>query len=103
MKKEYYEECLNRYQDGGLLWLIERTDTNEFCYKQLKTWQSNKSETWRPSFLWSKDISFFHMFFLTKEDAEKELQFLNLTEGGCHCCGYGSTEISIIVTEHEFV
>ena len=105
-EEEYIKKCLDAYKNGGLLWLIERTDTNEFCYKQLKMWQSNKPETWRDTFLWSKDISFFHVFFLTREDAEKELQenmFMRFTEGGCHCCGHGSTEIPTAITGHEFV
>jgi len=101
--EEYYNKCFEIYTKGGILWLIERTDTNEFCYKQMKMWQSNKPETWRDTFLWSKDISFFHVFFLTKEDAEEELQWMNLNEGGCHCCGHGSTKIPIEITEHEFI
>ena len=103
MEREYINKCLDVYQNGGILWLIERTDTNEFCYKKMKMWQSNKPETYHDIYLWSKDIYFFHVFFLTKEDAENELKFMNLNEGGCHCCGNGSTAIPIEITEHEFL
>lgn len=105
METEYIKKCLDIFQEGGVLWLIERTDTNEFLQKKLKMWQSNKPDTWLDTFLWSKNIGFFNVFFLTKEDAEKELQspFMRLTEGGCHCCGHGSTEIPVAITEHEFV
>ncbi len=103
MEKEYIEKTLDTYKKGGVLWLIERTDTNEFCYKEAKMWQSNKPETWHDTFLWSKSTSFFSVFFLTHEDAEKELQFMNLTEGGCHCCGHGSTKIPIAITALKFV
>lgn len=103
MEKEYIEECINRYQDGGTLWLIERTDTNMFCYKEIKFRYTNKPETWCDSYLWSKDIHFFTCFFLTKEDAENEIKHMNLTEGGCSCCGHGSKQIPVIITEHEFL
>ena len=102
-ENEYIEKCTSAFTEGGVLWLIERTDTNEFCYKQPKIWQSNKPDTWHDTILWSKDISFFHVFFLTKEDAEDELQHMSLNEGGCHCCGNGSTKIPVIITEHIFV
>ena len=102
-EKEYIEKCLDIYQNGGVLWLIERTDTNEFCYKELKMWQSNKPETWHDTYLWSKEIGFFHVFFLTKEDALKGLDYMDLRQGGCHCCGHGSKAIPTEITEHEFV
>ncbi len=100
---EYSSKCLNILEDGGTLWLIERTDTNEFCYRELKMWQSNKPETWSDSFRWSKHISFFHLLFLTKEDAEDELKQINLREGGCSCCGHGAVDLPLAITEHEFI
>ncbi len=105
MKDKYLEKCLDIFQNGGTLWLIERADTNEFCYKQMKEWQSNKPETWVDTYLWSKDISFFTVFYLTKSDAENKLNspFMNLTEGGCRCCGHGASNIPITITEHEFI
>ena len=101
--KEYYEKCMDIYTKGGFLWLVERTDTKEFLQNEPQMWQSNKPETWHEKFRWDKNIGFFNVFFLTKEDAQSELQFMNLTEGGCYSCGYGSTKIPVEVTEHEFV
>lgn len=101
--KEYIEKCLNIYQNGGILWLIEKKDTGEFCQRELKMWESNKPETWHDTYLWSKNISFFTIFFLTKEDAEKGLDYMDLREGGCHCCGHLSKSIPVLITEHEFV
>src|SRR5687768_3149521 len=101
----YFNKCMEVYKSGGTLWLIERTDTNEFCYRELKTINTSDPSSWLDTFLWSKEISFFTVFFLTKEDAEEELKysFMDLREGGCHCCGHGATPIPYQITEHEFV
>jgi len=104
--EEYITKCFDIYKNGGTLWTIERTDTNEFYCLIPKMGVSSRPETWKDTYIWNKKISFVTILFLTKEDAEKELQenmFMRFTEGGCHCCGHGSTEIPIAITEHEFV
>ncbi len=101
MEIEYRMEIGEIYHKGGTLWLIERKDTNEFLYRHFTLQRSDSPyKKWEA---WSKDINILTIGFLTKEDAEKELPFLNLLEGGCSCCGHGSKNVEIEITEHEFV
>lgn len=101
--QEYQSQCFNIYEKGGILYLIERIDTHEFLYKELKAFQSNKPSTYHDSYKWNKNISYFTVFFLTQEDAQNFLKIVEMKEGGCHCCGHGKTDIAIQVTEHEFI
>lgn len=102
-EKEYRDECFNRFNNGGTLWIVERTDTNEFLSPNLEMSSANKLRS-KP-FVWAKKLTFMEAMvaYLTKEDAEKDLPFLLLREGGCVCCGAGSTPIPVEIREHEFV
>lgn len=93
----YIAKCLEIFQKGGILYLIERADKEEFLCKGFPTKEIRNREQW------SKEIDFFTIMFLTKEDAEAKLPFFKLTEGGCPCCGNDSTNIKVKITEHEFV
>jgi len=102
-ERSYYEKCFELYQNGGTLWLIERTDTGEFLKKDLKIFNSADPSTFSPSYRWSNKVSVFTVFFLSKADAENELKYLPLTECGCQHCGNGSKPIPIKITDHEFL
>lgn len=104
--KKYFDEVHNRHENGGILWFIKRTDTNQFLRKNINFYHSSIHENTQPEFDWNDEICGIFgltMAFLSKKDAEKELRFANLTEGGCSCCGHGSKEIPIEITEHEFI
>lgn len=99
--EEEHEEIFKRVQEGGVLFLIERTDTNEFCYHE--RFCLVKSHDPPPKTKWDArvDCLLGTEMFLTKEDAEKHKD--GFREGGCERCGNGSREIPTIVSEHEFV
>jgi len=105
-EQKYASDCFDRYYHGGILWLIERTDKNEYLKRVFQMWDSSKPSTWHDNFSWDKSIGFETVWFLSKEDAEKELvniSRLEFLEDGCHCCGNGSKEIPHKITEHEFI
>ena len=102
--EEEHEEIYKRTQEGGIVYLIERTDTNEYAYEEMLGMQ--RSDNFKlPRILWVNHLNSFGMvgsMFLTKKDAEK-INKGGFREGGCHCCGHGSKEIPTIVTEHEYL
>lgn len=102
--KEYMEECVRRFNEGGTLWLIERTDTNEFYRAPTEPHIHTFGKGYNTRHCsWSKTIDVFIAVsgFLTEEDA-KQFQFTrDGIEYGCSNCGYGGTPVK--VTEHEFV
>ena len=100
-QEEYSQMCYNIYRTGGILWLIERKDKNEYLMHHLEMYRSDRPSNVR--YTWSSNIGFMTVWFLTKEDAEEELKWMGLTEGGCSCCGHGSKKIDVEITEHEFV
>lgn len=102
-KNEEMDEIYKRFNKGGILYFIERTEKNQFYYKPLNLKTSADEYTPDQGIDWSDTIHSMMILsggFLTKEDAEKENSF---TTGGCRYCGHGSTIIPTIVTEHEFV
>lgn len=101
MEHEYRMKAVEVYQKGGTLWLIERKDTNEFLYHFFQIQRTDK--IYKKWDAWKKSIDVLTVFFLTKEDAEKELPFLKLLEGGCSCCGNGAKNVEVEITEHEFI
>jgi hypothetical protein len=101
--KEYQEKCFNIFSNGGTLWLIQRTDTHEFCCLEFMMFNSSKPETYNDRYSWKRDISFFHVFSLTKEDAEFRSKSMYLFEGGCKCCGHGSKTIPLTFVELKFL
>jgi len=97
------DEINRRFNEGGILYFIERTDTHQFFYEPLR--MKTTADPYIPDEYvdWSDTIHFMMILsggFLTKEAAEKENNF---TECGCRYCGNGSKKIPTIVTEHEFV
>ncbi len=98
--KKYTDEVYERFHSGGILWLFERIDTNEFLTLNLEIQRSDRPA--KPDY-WSKPLGIFHLHkaYLTKEDAESE--FRPYYQGGCGCCGNGSVEIPVKITEHEFI
>lgn len=103
-EQKYIKEVSQRIDKGGVVWCIERTDTNKFLRLTIGFLDGGAGHSRNESHVnWDDVIGAFpatHVF-LTKEDAEKHMP--ELTEGGCRHCGHGSTPIPTIVTEHEFV
>ena len=102
--QEYIVETTRRQNEGGILWFIERTDTNEFLWFNLRVFDRDFNRRENETYInWSKEAGVFPMTcaYLTKEDAEKNCP--ELTEGGCQHCGHNSKKIPTIVTEHEFI
>ncbi len=100
-KEEEQEQVHNRFNNGGVLWFIERTDTNQFFYEPLRIERSHDEFVPDSGVDWMDNISLFGLSgaFLTKEDAEK---YNNFTQGGCRYCGNGSKKIPTKITEHIF-
>lgn len=97
------DEIHRRFKEGGTLYFIERTDTNDFFYTPLVMTTSNDHFIPDRFTAWSDKINLTTVLsggFLTRESAEKENNF---TECGCRYCGNGSKKIPTIVSEHEFV
>jgi len=102
---EYIGELSRRRDHGGILWFIERTDTNEFLRLSLGFHDGGAHSEGNRDFLnWDKQVGVFPMThaYLTKEDAEEYMP-KEIKEGGCLHCGNGSKPIPMTVTEHEFV
>ena len=102
---EEIDKILKIKNEGGILYLIERTDTNEYAYSKAKpdSFRTNSPNFGMVDVLWTKEINEFHLYtgmFLTRQDAEK---YSNLTEDGCRFCGNGSKKIPTVITEHEFI
>jgi hypothetical protein len=100
--KEYIDRVFEIRKNGGILYLIERTDTHEFLFK-VWDWNISNHKPKRKTEGWSKEISFLTVGFLTLKDAEEEMKWMDLTEGGCYCCGHGSKDLPVLITEHEFL
>ena len=102
-EKEYLDEVYSRYYSGGTLWFIERTDTNQFVHYNPFDIMERHSGPQQPE--WHDEIGRIHIFdaYLTKEDAEGQIEFYKFREGGCYCCGHGSTPIPTKATEHQFI
>ena len=100
---EYKKEVYKRFNEGGILYFIERTDTNKFLYEPLRT--ETTADLYIPdvNVEWTDNINLLTLskVFLTKEDAEKNKP--KLSQGGCRYCEHGSKPIPIEITEHEFV
>lgn len=95
-----YEIAVDKiFSEGGTLWFVERTDTNEFLSLSLPSILGGP----RLGINWMPEINEFCLCYayLTKEDAES--MDYSFSEGGCSSCGHGSEKIPIIVTEHEFI
>jgi len=102
---EYIRELSRIRDEGGILWFIERTDTNKFLRLSLGFFDGGAhSERNTDMVNWDDVVGAFPMThaYLTKEDAEKNIP-TEMTEGGCRHCGHKSKAIPMIVTEHEFV
>lgn len=98
------------YENGGTLWVIERTDTNQFLvnkkgFHERYTNGVLDADKWYDT-LPQLNNGFFYFstedYYPTKELAEKFAP-KELREGGCDCCGHGSVNIPIRLTEHEFL
>jgi hypothetical protein len=102
---EYIEEVYRRFDQGGILYFIERTDTNQFLLNPLSGGYKSHQEYIPDSDVgWSDDISFFNLSEAhLSEEYAKEFGKTNLTEGGCRYCHNNAKQIPIKITEHEFV
>ena len=97
---EYINKCREIFDKGGKLWLIERTDTHEFWHPDMR--MKDTHDEYMP--FWSSSVGFATVVmssYLTKEDAEDSIGWLQGINYGCPKCGYGKTPVTI--TEHEFV
>jgi len=104
--KEEYMKVLDIKKNGGTLFLIERTDTNEFYYTMsaMNSSMSNSENFGKSHTCWSSEIVDvpFTAMYLTREDAE-ETNKVGFNDGtGCFTCGHGSNKLETIVTEHQF-
>lgn len=99
-EKEYVQKCFEVQQKGGILWLIERTDTNEYLCHNFEIQRTDRPTP--PKYYWSKSTDIMVVSFLTREDVEEEKKYMHLTEGGCRCCGNGSKELSTRISQHEW-
>jgi hypothetical protein len=107
---EYLKEVQNVIENGGVLYFIERTDTNEFAYEKpsLNSEFSSSPNYGSKDLVWMKEVSLFiglafSLCYLTKEEAQEELDIRSWMEGGCHVCHNGGNKIPVEVTEHLFV
>lgn len=97
------DEISRRFKEGGALWFIQRTDTNQFWYQPFRMRTTAHRHEPDEHVAWADAIHLMMILlggFLTKEDAEK---YNNFTESGCRYCGHGSHKISTIIIEHEFI
>ena len=102
-QKGEFEEIYQRFNEGGILYFIERKDTNQFYSERMLMMNTSHANHPDEEVEWLDSLGgIFGLSgaFLTKEDAEKHNHF---TQGGCRHCEHGSTKIPTIVTEHEFV
>jgi hypothetical protein len=99
--REYLDKIYTTIENGGVLYAIERADTNKFLAPNLEMYVTNQSKLRKER--WNDSVSLLCYLYLTEQDAKDELLYLNLTEGGCNCCGHGSISIPVKITEHEFV
>lgn len=110
---EWMEMVHNIMNNGGKLWVIERTDTNQFMVRtqdlRMRTSHdlpaSFNPYEWQDVLPQMSDGLLFYMtedYYPTKELADKYAP-KEIREGGCSHCGNGSTLIPIKLTEHEFV
>ncbi len=88
--KDYNNKCFEIFQKGGMLWLVERTDTHEYLGHSLEMWNSNEPTT--EHYPWYTGISFMTRFFFTREDAETEMKYICPT----------MAIIPMVVSEHTF-
>ena len=105
--EEYVDKVYGILEKGGILWLIERTDTNEFLIEKhnglLESIQY-KRDIWTKQLPTIGEMIFTYTikyYYLTKKDAENHNH--GFSEGGCQHCGHRSKQIRTTVTEHEFV
>lgn len=101
--RSYLDEVYKIFHEGGKLWIVERTDTNEFPVRDIGIRHTGRDQPPRRGQKWSKSISFQNLSyaFLKKEDAHPDI--LNFNEGGCLYCGHGHKVVPVELTEHEFV
>lgn len=114
--REWMDWVLEIMEEGGSLWVLERTDTNQFMVRGLDFRLHKSGEPfsvhdyeWRDEFPSLHKAEFGNMAYFktsdlypTKELAEKFAP-KNITEGGCRCCGNDSTNIPTVITEHQFI
>lgn len=108
---EYSEEVFRRTQEGGTLWFIERMDTNQvaFVSTPFSNMYSNSPDFGLQQLTWgsAKTWTFGFLGFLTEEDAQRYINNpdpgVRFSEGGCHCCGNGSTPIEVKPTKHLYI
>lgn len=95
MTREYTNELLMRYKSGGVIWLIEKTDTHEFYIAPGVEVNSTPNYYHEINCMWSLQINEMVVMsgFLSKEDADA----FSWTKQGI------SKYISVDVFEHEFI
>ncbi|MFA7307591.1 MAG: hypothetical protein WC026_13065 [Hyphomicrobium sp.] len=100
-------------ENGGSLWVIERTDTNQFMIRDLDfTIDSRvsffKPPEWKDKFPTLNQLPYGKILMFMAEDLypTKELadKFApkEILEGGCEHCRNGAIQIPIKLTEHKF-
>lgn len=103
-KKEYLSELERRFNEGGIIWLLERTDTNQFYLSDLSPHVHTFGKGYGARHCnWSNQIDLMVVLsgFLSKEDADKYGWCLDGFERGCSNCGHGG--IPVKIADHEFV
>jgi len=100
------EEVYKRFDEGGILYFIKRTDTNQFFYTPMHIGFVHDYRGPDSNVGWEDSIGSLNSrsgAFLTREDAEEKAEMWGgFTQGGCRHCGNGSEPIPTIVIENEF-
>lgn len=106
--KKWVDMVHDIMNNGGTFWITQRTDTNQFYVEKLTLLSS--STEYSDTIGWVDEIPILtkgefilisaSSFYPTEELANKFAP-KNLTEGGCYCCGNGSTEIPIRLMKYE--
>lgn len=102
---EYIEEVYRRSEEGGKLYFIKRTDTNQYLYNPAigKGWRSNQEHIPDEDIAWSDELGFFNLSeaHLSRAYA-KEFGKTKLTEGGCRYCHHKAKKIPITIVMQNF-
>ena len=101
--EDYRNKIESIIENGGTLWVVERTDTHQFAF-ETNLYNPVHQPQIRLEWTDTLDMGRFmgeYYLYLSKEDFDKEN--LTLRDGACEHCRGGGTEIPIVCIEHEFV
>jgi len=102
-KDREQDEIHRRYNEGGTLWFIEKVDTGMYHYIPVVDTTNVHSAASPFNGAWTNTIDWHTLTgaFLTEADATTVAE--TITEGGCDCCGSGSTPVITNIIDHTIV